>query len=176
MRKLILLTIVLLIGFVSFAQTVTVVAVAKPAAVVFRSIAEQTGMNFVYSADLLDDITVTVNVKDKPLKQALDLMFRNTDIEYKIKGKNIILKHKPDEVQKVQKEQPVVGKLSMTDSLSMSKLLAEVTVVSRLESPVIETPEIGAIKMTANEIINTPVLFGESDVIKTLLIQPGISE
>ncbi|MDE6642990.1 MAG: TonB-dependent receptor [Muribaculaceae bacterium] len=176
MRKLILLTIVLLIGFVSFAQTVTVVAVAKPAATVFRSIAEQTGMNFVYSADLLEEVTVTVNVKDKPLKQALDLMFRNTDIEYKIKGKNIILKHKPDEVQKVKKEQPVVGKLSMTDSLSMSKLLAEVTVVSRLESPVIETPEIGAKKMTANEIINTPVLFGESDVIKTLLIQPGISE
>ena len=176
MRKLILFTIMLCIGVAMTARNVTVSAVSKPAATVFRSIVEQTGMNFVYSAELLEDVTVTLNVKDKPLKRALDLMFRNTDIEYKIKGKSIILKRKPAEVKNVKEKQPLVGKPSLPDSLSMSKLLAEVTVVSRLEAPVVETPEIGAKKMTASEIISTPVLFGESDVIKALLTQPGISE
>lgn len=40
----------------------------------------------------------------------------------------------------------------------------------------VETAEIGAKKLTAQEIINTPVLFGESDVIKALQMQPGVSE
>ena len=56
------------------------------------------------------------------------------------------------------------------------KMLEEVVVTSRLEAPAVETSEIGAKKLTAQEIINTPVLFGESDVIKALQMQPGISE
>ncbi|MDE5844883.1 MAG: STN domain-containing protein, partial [Muribaculaceae bacterium] len=146
MRKLILLIILLCVGITAAARNVTVSAVSKPAAVVFRSIVEQTGMNFVYSSELLDDMIVTLNVKDKPLKKALDLMFRNTDIEYKIKGKNIILKRKPSKVRKIGDYQPTIVKLSMPDSLSISKSLAEVTVVSRLEAPAIETSEIGAKK------------------------------
>ena len=55
-------------------------------------------------------------------------------------------------------------------------MLEEVVVVSRLEAPAVETAEIGAKKLTAQEIINTPVLFGESDVIKALQMQPGVSE
>ncbi len=55
-------------------------------------------------------------------------------------------------------------------------MLEEVVVVSRLEAPAVETAEIGAKKLTAQENHKYPVLFGESDVIKALQMQPGVSE
>ena len=51
-------------------------------------------------------------------------------------------------------------------------MLQELIVVSRLESPAVETAEIGAKKVTAEEVRKTPALFGEADVIKALHTQP----
>ncbi len=177
MKKIIALSIMFCFCTVIMAQKVTISVVDKPAAVVFRSIVEQTGKNFVYSSELLKNMRVTVNVTDKPLKQALSIMFKDSDIEWKIKGKNIILKKrvtpaKPKHIDKT----PEVNYLSVNTSLPVSKMLDEIVVVSRLEAPAVETSEIGAKKLTAQEIINTPVLFGESDVIKALQMQSGISE
>lgn len=159
------------------AQKVTINAMKQPAAVVFRNIVEQTGKNFVYSSELLKDMRVTINVKDKPLKQTLSIMFKDSDIEWKIKGKNIILYKKP--ASKKPKRLNKLTNLSDTSvhlSIPDPKMLEEVLVVSRLEAPAVETSEIGAKKLTAQEIINTPVVFGESDVIKALQMQPGISD
>ena len=176
MKKLLLLFLAVCIYTVGAAQNVTIKAVNQPAAVVFRSIIEQTGKNFVYSSELLQDMHISVNAQKKPLKNVLDDMFKNTDIEYKIKGKNIILKRrllKQGAGLKPKKD----SSLSVAmPSLEMPKMLDEVVVVSRLEAPAVETSEIGAKKLTAQEIINTPVMFGESDVIKALQMQPGISE
>lgn len=162
---------------VMMAQNVTIRAVNRPAATVFRSIVEQTGKNFVYSSDLLKNMRVTVDVKDKPLRQALSVMFADSDIEWKIQGKNIILKKrvakdKPEHTART----PIASTPTVSTSLSAPEMLEEVVVVSRLEAPAVETSEIGAKKLTAREIINTPVMFGESDVIKALQMQPGISE
>ena len=170
-------SIMLCVSTVCMAQNVTIRAVNQPASIVFRSIVEQTGKNFVYSSELLKDMHVSVNVKNKPLKNTLSMIFKDSDIEYEIKGRNIILKRKPKPKKKEQK--PIVFESSPatpTQSAIVPKMLEEVVVTSRLEAPAIETSEIGAKKLTAQEIINTPVLFGESDVIKALQMQPGISE
>ena len=159
------------------AQNITIKAIDQPASVVFRSIVEQTGKNFVYSSELLADIRVSVNVKNKPLNHTLSRIFKNTDIEYEIRGNNIILKRKFQ--PKKRKQKMVVSVPSPTIPTQrdiVPKMLEEVVVTSRLEAPAVETSEIGAKKLTAQEIINTPVLFGESDVIKALQMQPGISE
>lgn len=160
------------------AQNVSVNANNLPAAKVFRSLVEQTGKNFVYSSELLRDMKVSVKAKDKPLKQVLSEIFAGTDIEYKIKGNNIILKRntvkkspaktKPNHVRTSQC-MPVQPPIKPT-------MLDEVVVVSRLEAPAVETSEIGAKKVTASEVRNTPVLFGEADVIKALQTQPGVVE
>lgn len=176
MKKLLLFFLAVCLYTVGAAQNVTIKAVNQLAAMVFRSIIEQTGKNFVYSSELLKDMRISVNAQKKPLKNVLDDMFKNTDIEYKIKGKNIILKRrslKQDAGLKPKKDSSLsVG----MPSLEIPKMLDEVVVVSRLEAPAVETSEIGAKKLTAQEIINTPVMFGESDVIKALQMQPGISE
>lgn len=158
------------------AQKVTVKAADEPASEVFRRIVEQTGMNFVYSSDVLDDVRVSVDATNMPLKKALTMMFEGTDIEYRIKGKNIMLRRKPE--PKKQKREPrkkPAHAIVAAPSAEAPKMLAEVKVVSRLEAPAVKTSEIGAKKLTANEILNTPALFGESDVLKALQLQPGIS-
>lgn len=168
MKKYIPFIIMLLLPIILQAQNVTIRAVNQPAATVFRSIVEQTGMNFVYSSELLKDMKVSVNVKDKSLKHTLSEIFKGSDIEYRIKGKNVILTRrqpKKKEDKKVAKRQNVT---SYPSSIAVPKMLEEVVVVSRLEAPAVETAEIGAKKLTAQEIINTPVMFGESDVIKAL--------
>ncbi|MDE5646554.1 MAG: TonB-dependent receptor plug domain-containing protein, partial [Muribaculaceae bacterium] len=175
--KQFVLSIMLCVSAVCMAQNITIRAVDQPASVVFRSIVEQTGKNFVYSSELLKDMRVSVNVTNKPLKHTLSIIFNDSDIEYEIKGKNIILKRKPKSAEREHRPAPTVTSHTLQEhSLVDPKMLEEVIVVSRLEAPVIETSEIGAKKLTAQEIINTPVLFGESDVIKALQMQPGVSE
>ena len=171
--KRFILFIMLCVSTVCMAQNVSIRAVNKPASVVFRSIVEQTGKNFVYSSDLLEDVRVSANVKDKSLEEVLSIIFKGTDIEYEIRGKNIILK----KARKPEKRASKPAADIVTPALSIEpKMLEEVIVVSRLEAPVVETAEIGAKKLTAQEIINTPAMFGESDVIKALQMQPGVSD
>lgn len=174
--RLFILSIMLCVSTVCIAKNITINVVNQPAAVVFRSIVEQTGKNFVYSSDLLKDINVSVNVKDKPLKKVLSIMFNDTEVEWKIKGNNIILVRKTERRERVSSA-PAVQQGIITDNHTIApQLLEEVVVLSRLEAPAVETSEIGAKKLTAREIISTPVLMGESDVIKALIMQPGITE
>ena len=173
--KRIIFLILAAVALSAAAQNVTVSAVDRPAAEVFRSIVGQTGMNFVYSSDLLAGVKVTVDVKDKPLRKALDIIFKDTGIEYKIKGRSVVLKKKRAAKEKPRPVNAPKFEVA-TPSADKSTLLEEIVVVSRLESPAVETAEIGARKMTEAQIRNTPVLFGENDVIKALQTQPGVAE
>ena len=64
-------------------------------------------------------------------------------------------------VVKTEKIKPPVVSVTVTkvyESSIKSTMLDEVVVVSRLEAPQVETAEIGAKKVTAEEVRNTPVL------------------
>ena len=68
------------------------------------------------------------------------------------------------------------GKLNLDFSLEKSRQLEEVVVIgSRDRSLAIESPEIGRVALSAARIKKTPVLFGESDVTKTLQLEPGVN-
>lgn len=59
---------------------------------VMRSIRKQTGYNFVLHPNLQNrSITITSNVKDLPLENAIDEILKDQPIEYSIKGKSIAL-------------------------------------------------------------------------------------
>lgn len=176
-RTLLLLMMSVCFCAIGVARNVTLKAVDRPASVVFRSIVSQTGMNFVYSSDLLKDMRVSIDVRNVSLKKALSIMFKDSDIEWKIKGKNIVLKQKVR--RKKSRGKHIKRQSSSVIPVSTAAtpvMLEEVIVVSRLEYPVVETAEIGAKRLTAQEINNTPALLGESDVVKTLQLQPGITE
>ncbi len=169
------LTLMLFLGFTCAAQKVTVHATDEPAAGVFRRIMEQSGMNFVYSSDILDGINVSVNARNLELKKVLGMMFHGTGISFRIKGNNVMLTRKkksPSKLKSRQKQTAAAVRVPSPDAT----MLREIVVTSRLESPAVESSEIGARKITAEEVRNAPALFGEADVIKTLHLQPGISE
>lgn len=104
-RCLSLIIVCLFFAIALCAQKVSVKAINQPAAVVFRSLVEQTGKNFVYSSDLLKDVRVTVSADRKPLKTVLNEMFHDSDIEFKIKGNNVILKRRKNRRRKKRKSQ-----------------------------------------------------------------------
>ncbi len=174
MRKIILFMMLLCVSAISSAQKVTVSAVNQPAAQVFRTIIAQTGKNFVYSSDLLRNVKVSVKAHNRPLKKVLAEMLRGTGIDFKIKGRNVILKCKtlplPERPASRRRKAPVYEAEDTVTELN------EVIVVSRLEASTVETGEIGAKKITAEEVKNIPSLFGESDVIKAVQMQPGVIE
>lgn len=176
MRR-ILLTVMISAAMAATAQNITIRAVDIPASTVFRAMMKKTGKNFVYSSDLLSGMKVTVDAKDKPLQKVLDEIFAGTDIEYKIKGKNVILKRK--EVRKIRarrKTQPTTPRLIPYTTAGAAIMLAELEVVSRLEDPAVETPDIGTMKLTGDMVRDTPSIFGEPDIIRTLHTHAGISE
>ncbi len=178
MRTIFLLGALFLCAFGAFAQNVTVRAVNRPAAEVFRSIMEQTDKNFVYSSDLLKEMKITVDANKKPLKKVLNEIFRDTDIIYELKGKNVILKRKKRapkrEIIKNTYKDPSDGYgLNTVDSAVMLK---EIVVESTKESMRNGTRIIGANTLTGDEIRRIPALLGESDVIKSLHLQPGVTE
>ncbi len=178
-RFLIFFPILLLAGVSCFGQKVTINSQNQPASVVFRSIIEQTGKNFVYSSDILNGLKITITATDLPLKKVLSDMFANTDIEFKIKGNNVVLKRNPKKILAPtlkSNDRNIRLNTAAIDSTLDKMILDNVEVVSRLESPAVETAEIGAKKITAEEVRNIPVLFGEADVIKALHTLPGVTE
>lgn len=57
-----------------------------------------------------------------------------------------------------------------------TKLLEGVTVIGNLNADrAINSAEIGTLNVSRASILSTPVIFGESDVVKTLQLEPGIS-
>lgn len=170
--RLIILSIILAVCCAE-AQNVTVSATDAPASTVFRSIMEQTDLNFVYSSDLLKDIRMSIKAENRPLRKVLDEIFRSTDITYTIKGKNVVLRRKARKAEKKTDSRPATNIQAGTKDTIQLK---DVVVVSRLEAPAVHTSEIGARKITADNVIKVPAMFGESDVIKALQTLPGVSE
>lgn len=177
MKQILLILVLMCLPLAGAARRVSVHAVDEPAAAVFRTIIEQTGLNFVYSSDVLHDVKISVDAKDKPVRKVLHDMFRGTGIEYSIKGKNVILRRK--EVKKEEARPSATARIAdpvAEAPIVAENLLDELVVVSRLDAPAVETSEIGASKVTAEQVRRTPALFGESDVIKALHTQPGVTE
>lgn len=174
MRKLALLIFLIFSFQTGVCRNVSVKANDTPLETVFRSIMDQTGKNFIYSLDILEGRRVTVNVRDVGLKEALRLIFKDSEIIFKIKGKNILLIKKPKE-SKIEKKSRMKKELSVPDSLP-PVMLGEVLVESRLNSHPVDTSEIGAMKLTAKDVAAAPVLLGEADVMKTFQMEPGITQ
>ncbi len=177
MRRFVLTAAIMAISTImAIAQSVTVNSINRPAEEVFKELMTQSGKNFVYSSDILSGLRVSISAKNKPLKKVLNQMFKGTDIEFKIVNNNVMLKRRKQSATDIEIRTAPKLTINNNDSIK-AKILDEVMVVeSRLEAPAVETSEVGAKKLTAEEISNTPVMLGEADVVKALHMQPGITE
>lgn len=117
--------ILLLVGLCSVsllrAQSVNIEVKDTQIKDVLKTITKQTGFNFIYS-DIIEDLSKTVDFSIKttksPIATILDKLFRNTNILYSIKGKQVVLQtkelikkseHKISGIVKDENGEPLVG-------------------------------------------------------------------
>jgi len=92
----VLLTVALLqVSAASHAQKVTLNAKAEPLSEIFKTIRQQTGLNFVYDMKLMEIAKpVTLQVKDANLADVLHQCFIDQPFTYELDNKTIIVKEK----------------------------------------------------------------------------------
>ncbi|MBV4360193.1 SusC/RagA family TonB-linked outer membrane protein [Pinibacter aurantiacus] len=86
-----------------FSQLVSISQKNASLQTVFKEIEKQTGYQFFYKENVLQHAsTVTINVKNATLKQALDACFSNQPLTYGIVDKIIVVKNKQQEAPKTE--------------------------------------------------------------------------
>jgi outer membrane receptor for ferrienterochelin and colicin len=83
-------------------KTITIDFHNKNFGSIIREIESQAGCSFVYSPDIIDvERKTSITAKQVKLNNCLDLLFKNTGIEYSINGNQVILKKKRQSTKKV---------------------------------------------------------------------------
>lgn len=78
------------------AQTVNLTKSNASLVEIFREIKKQTGYTIICDANILKNAnTVTVSMRNTPLKSALTESLRSNDLEYFIEGESIVVREKP---------------------------------------------------------------------------------
>ncbi|MEO5892162.1 MAG: TonB-dependent receptor [Ferruginibacter sp.] len=91
----ILLTICMQASANSFAQKVTLSTKDSPLESVIKNIKKQTGYSFFYNADWLQKAkTVTVDVKNMEIEDALNIVFKDQPLSYRVINNTIVLRLK----------------------------------------------------------------------------------
>ena len=78
-----------------YAQKVTLSVKNAPLETVFKDIKKQTGYLFFYNVEWLQKSdNVSIEIKDIPLEQALELLFKDQPFDYSIVNKTVVIKEK----------------------------------------------------------------------------------
>src|SRR5690606_4642060 len=77
-----------------------------------EAIEQKTDYRFVYNVDDIDaERLVTINVKDQLIALVLDRIFLNTDVSYKIRGTQILLKKEAPRVSTTTQQENIRGRI-----------------------------------------------------------------
>src|SRR5690606_2027117 len=92
----------------------------KPITEVFNQIKHQSGYHFFWKGESLKDFTVTVNVKNRTVKETMDIIVESLPLDYAISNKSIIIKKKDESKEQLnatsrQKTDPIIIKGKVTD-------------------------------------------------------------
>ncbi|MEO6328271.1 MAG: TonB-dependent receptor [Ginsengibacter sp.] len=99
----ILLTMCMQVSAKTYSQKVTLSAKDLPLEEVIKSIKTQTGYSFFYNADWLQKAkVVTIEVRDMQIENALNLVFANQPLSYRIINNTIVLKLKEPTARALQ--------------------------------------------------------------------------
>ncbi|WP_298734308.1 TonB-dependent receptor [uncultured Chitinophaga sp.] len=91
-----ILAAVLQVSANASAQRVNIAVQKAPLEDVLFSIQQQTGYDFLYSADLIRTAApVSVSLKDAPLMTALNVIFEQQPLDYVINNKTVTIRYKP---------------------------------------------------------------------------------
>ncbi len=92
---IIMTTMLIQVSAKSIAQKVTLSERNTPLLQIFNQLSSQTGYDFFYSEETLKMArSVTINVKNQPLNEVLELIFKNQNLAYFLKNKAVIIAKK----------------------------------------------------------------------------------
>jgi type II secretory pathway component HofQ len=113
---LILLTVTFLqVSAATYAQKVTLKVKNATIKEVFEKIQAQTQYDFLYNADDLKLAgPLNINLKDTPLKQALDQCFNGQPLTYSIENTTILISKKPVPVVRPAQKKTITGTVTDT--------------------------------------------------------------
>lgn len=107
----------------TYSQTTTLSVNLKNVSVLtaLQEIEEQTDFFFLYSRSLIDvERQVDVKLKNVKIFEILDALFSETDVDYKVEEKQIILSKKPVENRNATEQQkPVTGKITNSSGIPL---------------------------------------------------------
>lgn len=137
----------------SFAQRVTLSEKNAPLSEVFDKIQKQSGYQFFYKGNLLQDTKVSVNVKDVTVPDAMDAALKNLPITYTITNNIIVIKEREVAPKPVEKANdppspPVTITGKVTDSLGTPLINATVAFKGTTKATI--TDDKGEFTITAN--------------------------
>ncbi|WP_277015008.1 SusC/RagA family TonB-linked outer membrane protein [Flavobacterium lindanitolerans] len=77
----------------TYAQNVSLTVKQQPLEKVFETLQKQTGHLFFYEEGMLKNTEkVTINIQNRPLKEALEIIFKGQPLTYEIVGKTVVVK------------------------------------------------------------------------------------
>src|ERR1700712_1115082 len=102
LTMLLLITAILQVSAKTFAQKITLSEKNAPLIVVFEKISEQSGYDFLASADDVKHAKpITISVRNEELKAVLDQIFEGQPLNYVIQEKTVVISKK--EISKTNK-------------------------------------------------------------------------
>jgi len=123
---ILLLATILHVSARGTAQTVTLEAKRTSLSQVFAAIKQQTGCVFFYSIeDLVDATPVSVQLRNTPLKQALEAILSNQPLTFNIQGNTIAITRKaqlPSFSQGIPPSSPSINFILISTAASWTKL------------------------------------------------------
>ncbi|MFD1630278.1 TonB-dependent receptor [Pseudopedobacter beijingensis] len=100
------------LSFASNAQNITLTKKNISLTELFKEIKKQSGYDFVYKHDLLiKGKSISIDVKNRPLKEVLDQSFENQPFSYSIESKTVVVLPKEKEKNVYQVSPPLSGKV-----------------------------------------------------------------
>lgn len=93
---------------------------------VFKAIKKQTGVTFFYSNQLLNDAEkVSVNFRQTQLKEVLDQLFQNRNIQYTLRENKLLLNQKPAENKKLAAPEKAEDLAAIYQSVVKGQVIGE---------------------------------------------------
>ena len=130
LTAIIILSVCLTASAKGFSQKVTLNAKNAPLETVIQQIKNQTGFSFFYNVDWLEKArAITVNIKNVNIDKALEMVFKNQPLSYRLINNTIVLELKSEERIKEEIPAPlppvsIKGKVTDADG----KILAGATI------------------------------------------------
>ncbi len=114
---------------------------------VFRVIEKEINYNFSYNSSLIDaDRIISVNCRDKPLREILDRIIDNKTLEYRVIGNNIVIYEHGSNIEKIQGE-------VLPESVSILKI--EGKIIDKNTQKPVEYANISLIGKSIGTVSNT---------------------